>query len=260
MALTERSLRIRSLLKARMRQRGISYAALAKDTGVSLATVKRWLTRDDLPVEKLEAILRRLDYSWGELMGAVDSQGDGRAAPTAKQENFIARHPREAMVLILIFVGFSFVGICQELNLSEKELTVILFALDKNNLIAYENNAAIRPLLKLPLRWTEAGVFSQRYFQPVIQEVFEEIVRKKKGFSHSFQPSQPLVSVGETYLTEKSLVRLKADLWELLEKYRDVARVERSVTNLEDRKPVTFLFAIDQFPLWKNVLWVKDTN
>ena len=260
MALNARSIRVRNLLKERMRQMGISYAALAKDTGVSLATMKRWLTRDDFPVEKLEAILRLLNYSWGELMGAVDSQGDGRAAPSQKQEDYIARHPRETLVLILIFVGFSFSGICKELKIPEKELKSILFSLDKNNLIAYESNATIRPLLKLPLRWTEAGVFSQRYFQLVIQEVFEEIVRKKKGFSHSFQPSQPLVSVGETYLTEKSLVRLKADLWELLEKYRDVARVERSVTNLEDRKPVTFLFAIDQFPLWKNVLWVKDTN
>src|SRR4051812_32782794 len=70
--LTDRSLRIRSVLKIRMQKAGLSYSDLAKEIGVSLPTIKRWFTKYDFPVEALDLILKKLNFPWQDLLLQID--------------------------------------------------------------------------------------------------------------------------------------------------------------------------------------------
>ena len=39
------------------------------------------------------------------------------------------------------------------------------------------------------------------------------------------------------YLTQKSLVRFKADLWEIIERYREICRIEMSYKRIDELLP-----------------------
>jgi len=256
--LSPRSLKLRTLIKDRMKQTQLTYAVLAKKVGVSLPTIKRWLTKDDFPVEALDHILTTIGLSWKDMLVGLDEHEIKRQPLSEKFEEFIASNPKESFVFLLLSSGLKFKEVLKELNLKEKELETILFTLDKNNFIAFRNNKSILPLLQPPFRWTKTGRFSKRYFLPAARILFKELIEENQGFTSKFDSLAPMVLVGESYLSEKSIVRLKADLWELIEKYRETSRHELTFNSPEHLRPMAFLLTAGKFPLWKSIMWQSN--
>lgn len=253
--LSERSVHLRAILKKHLEQKKITYAALAKSIGVSLPTVKRWLTKDDLPVEGLDAILNVLNLTWRELIQALEVHEIHRQMASEAHENFLVTQCKEGFVFILLFHNYTFAEVQALLGLSTVELETIMLKLDRHGFIAYKSPTDFRPLLRGPFRFSNQGKFSQRYFIPAAKMIFEKIVSANTGFSPAFQPSNPLVRIGEMYLSPKSMARFKADLWEIIEKYHETARIEASFKGRDEIFPVTFLLTLDKFPLWQKLMW-----
>lgn len=253
--LTERSIRLREILKTRLELKKVTYTALADKIGVSVPTIKRWMTKDDFPMEALDSILQEVALSWQDVIGMLDKKEVMRQPISAKHETFLAGHPQEALVFLYLSVQYQYAEIKQELNLRDRELESILFKLDKNDFIAYNGKDDIRILIRIPFRFSDKGSFSKKYFSRASKLIFDNLVATFPGFSTVFEPSPPMIRVGEMYLTEKSLVRFKADISELVDKYRETCRLELSFKRRDELVPVGFLIALDKFPLWKKVLW-----
>jgi transcriptional regulator with XRE-family HTH domain len=258
--LSERSIRLREILKKRLDQRGMTYAALAKKVGVSLPTMKRWMTKDEFSVEALDAMLRELGLSWQELTGVLDGSEIERHPISERDETFLASHSKEAFVFLLLAMQYDFSEIQNELELTAKALEAILLKLDRCNIIAYSGPNNIRVLIRIPFRFSEDGKFSQKYFEPAAKLMFEELVLGNPGFQNVFNPAVPLIRLSEMYLSPKSLVRFKADLWEVVEKYRDLSRIETSFKRRDELFPVAFLIALERFPLWRKVMWEASSR
>jgi transcriptional regulator with XRE-family HTH domain len=253
--LSERSIRLRDILKRRLDQQNMTYSALAVRIGVSLPTIKRWMTKDDFPIEGLDSILKEIDLSWQDLINAVDKNEVERMPLNENVEHYISTHPRENFVSLLLAVGYRFQDIQKELDISAEDLEALMFNLDRNNIIVYNGRESIRLLMRIPIRVREDGEFSRTYFGPAARLIFEEIISKHKGFTNFFRPEKSMIRLGEMYLSAKSVARLKADMWELIEKYRETSRIEMSFKQRDEVFPITYLTVVDRFNLWRKTMW-----
>jgi len=249
------TLQIRALLKARLQKMNMNYASLAKAVGVSLPTIKRWMTKDDFPIEALSKILRTVQLSWLDLVQGIEFISVGREEATEVQETFVINHPRETYIFLQLFLGYRFHQILKNLKISAEELERIMLQLDKYGFIAYQSKKSIRILKRLPFKWSENGPFSKKYFSRAAESIFNGLVATHSGFSSKFRPEAPLINAIELNLTDVSRARLKADLAEILEKYRSISRQEIEFKNIQEITPVSLLLAVDKYPLWKKVLW-----
>lgn len=253
--LSEDSLKIKLFIRNQLSLQKITYAEVAKELEVSVPTIKRWMTKDDFPFEALAGILKMINVSFKDLFNKVEQNEIKKVTLKESHEAYITSHPQEAFIFLLLFIGYDSEQIRKKLYLSEGELEKFLISLDRNNLIIYSDQKVARTLIRPPFKWADDGKFSKKYLRAALDAFTAEIFESAKGFSPTFKPLEAWTQIGEMYMTQKTLIRMKLDFQELLDKYREMARVENSFKAKEDLFPVTFLLAIDQFPLWQKLMW-----
>jgi transcriptional regulator with XRE-family HTH domain len=251
--ISEQAVAIRSLLREKLSQHGLTYKSLAEQLEVSEPTIKRWMTKDDWPLDALLQTFQILGISWSDLEGVQTDFSLQHA--TEKQEIFVSQSPKESYVYLLLATGHYFEEIRKKLDLSFKSLEAIFLKLDKFDFVAYTGPNQIRPLVKLPLKWTSSGKFSKRYFKICADLLYYQLLMPNSGFNHKFDSKKPLIYASELMLTGTALARFKADLYELIEKYKATAK---PFTNRSEN-PAGLLLALDEFPLWQKAMWEAES-
>ena len=255
MALGARSRKMRTLLKDQIRKKGLTYGLIAAEVGVSLPTVKRWMTKDDFPFEALDTLLRLLDLKWAELMEKVDEPVVDRARLSEKQEAFITNNPQAGYVFLQLFRGVSFDEISANLKIKRQELERICLLLDKQNLVAYEGPQRIRPLVRGPFKLKGMGIFSKRFYQQCAHVIHRKVFERNAGFNSDIPGQDSWIALGEMYMSRKSFAEMKLDFWKLREHYREVAQRDLLFLPPSDVFPVTQMYFLMEMDLWRNVMW-----
>jgi transcriptional regulator with XRE-family HTH domain len=139
--------RIREALKALLKQRKISYIDLAAKLNVSLATVKRFLNREDLSLDRLLAICDEMDLKLEELMNEVRARETREAEKvylTPEQEEFLVHDVRYFSYWNLLRNGRSPESIAKEFKLSSKSQEKYLRELEKMELVTVLPSGKVR--------------------------------------------------------------------------------------------------------------------
>src|SRR4051794_14143707 len=109
-------------LRSRARALGLTHAALASELGVSLSTIKRWLSGQGLDLAALERLLAALDLEWADLATLLPAQAAPRFQYTVEQESFFARHPGHLAFLDALLAGETPRAIARRHRLSRRSL------------------------------------------------------------------------------------------------------------------------------------------
>ena len=255
MALNTRSLKMRILLKERIRKKNYSYGVIAKKLGVSLPTIKRWMTKDDFPFESLDALLNLLDLSWSELTEKMNETHVRRELISEKQELFISKNPQIAYVFLMFFRGLSFDEVRTDLKIAAAELEKMCFQLDRANLIVFKSPKSVRPLVRGPFKWKSNGAFSKKYFQQCARLIFQIVMDRNSGFARDVPTRDPWMYLGETYMSKKSFAEMKVEFWKLQERFNEIAQRDQKFLKFEDLIPVTQMHFFMELNLWRFVQW-----
>ncbi|WP_394788812.1 helix-turn-helix domain-containing protein [Rhodoferax sp.] len=155
-------------LKKELKAAQMTYADLAAKLGIAESSVKRMLSRGDMPLSRVDAICRALKLDFAELARRVADTQPLLAELTQEQERAVVADKKLLLVAICVLSQWTLEQIIGEYRLSEAEAIRCLAQLDRIGIIT------LRPLNRYRLQLAKA--FRWRPHGPVMQFFREDVV------------------------------------------------------------------------------------
>ena len=162
--------RLVEALKACLRARGLTYAALAAKLGVSEATVKRMFSRGSFTLKRIEQILEAIELDLQELARLARDGSPAPAELSHDQEQGLARDERLFSVFWLIQNEWSFAEMLDAFAISRAELTSAYARLERLRLIRWGPGERARLTVRRDFRWRDGGPVKKTYGARVMSE------------------------------------------------------------------------------------------
>ena len=151
-------------LKTELRTAGMTYADLATALGMSESSVKRVFAKADMPLSRIDEILRVLKMDFAELARkVVDAQPLAREL-TEQQEAAVVADRRLLLLAICCLSQWSFEDITKEYAFSDAECIKYLARLDHLGIIELRPLNRYRLKVSKGFRWLPHGPV-MRYFR-----------------------------------------------------------------------------------------------
>ena len=168
--MAERDLIVAELKRA-LRERGLTYAAVARQLSLSLASVKRLFARGDFSLARLERICELLDLSLRDILERAAERGAPTNQLTLNQEREIVADTRLFLVTWLLLNRVSAEDITRLYRFSERELVRWLIRLDRLKVIELQPGNRVRLLVSRRFSWRPGGPV-QRYIHDKLLREF----------------------------------------------------------------------------------------
>src|SRR3954465_10691989 len=118
-------------LKRELKSRGITYAAVAKQLGMSEASVKRMFARKEFTLSRLDRICEHAGLEFSELARMLPGQDAVVSQLTFEQEKEFVEQPKLMLVALCTLNHWSFADIVSAYELNEAECVRLLARLDR---------------------------------------------------------------------------------------------------------------------------------
>ena len=192
-------------LKKSVRQRGLTYAALARELHLSEASVKRMFSRGTFTLSRIEQILAALEMDLEEVARMARGAAAGPVELTLEQETALARDERLLSVFWLLHNDWRFA-----------ELTAACARLERLGLIDWLPGDRVRLRAPRDFVWRPRGPVKKAYGRRVMQEFL-------RG---RFDAPLELLRFESRALTPESAAMLKQRLDRLLREFHALAEAD----------------------------------
>jgi hypothetical protein len=171
MAVSERT-QIVTELKRALRARGHTYAHVAQKLDLSVASVKRLFSREDLSLARIDSICELIGLG---LMQILERAGE-RATPvtqlTLAQESEIVADQRLLFMTWLVLIRTPFEEMVKSYRLTEREALKYLIQLDRLKVIELQPGNRVRLLVSRHFGWRAGGPVQKYINQKLLREFF----------------------------------------------------------------------------------------
>lgn len=191
--------RVLAELKLLLRERGWTYAQVARRLALSEASVKRLLSRGGFTLERLERLCELLGLEMSDLFERMQQRERPASRLTHAQEVEIVSDPKLFLVTYLVLNRWPSADILATFDLTQRELERCLIRLDRLRLIELQPGNRVRLLLTAHLAWRPGGPVQRYVHRRLLSEFFAA------DFSH---PHAEFTMYG-AILSEGALVRVK---------------------------------------------------
>ncbi len=245
---THESRFIKNVLKDLMGRQGRNYAELAAALGVSLPTVRRILSKEDITLERLLAICAWLGVSLLDVANMARRWDVQPTLMSREQEAFFVRFPRFYTYLRYLGRGLSPQDIAARQGLSAKSTERYLTELSVLELIEVAADGRVRLLITWPAHWSFPGPLEEAFARRANTGVIDHLLAKathagegpKNGSDYFFMTDS-------TMLPPDAYAECVREMGELFRKYNAISRLE-SKSRRDPHQPVTsVLLGIDHF-------------
>lgn len=219
-------------LKQCLKAKGITYADLALELGLSEASVKRIFSRGDLSLGRLETVCRKVEIDFYDLARLARNRDAASETLTAEQEQALARDARLLTVLHLLLNDWTFQEILAEYALTEAELVRMLVRLDRLRVIELAPRNRVRLRCPKHLAWRPGGAVWATHERRVLEEFFGADFVDARAHRH-FEVRE---------LSPESLAVLRRKLDKLAAEFNELAEMD-SVLRPSERVSVGLVAA-----------------
>jgi transcriptional regulator with XRE-family HTH domain len=229
--MAERTLIVAELKRA-LRERGLTYAAVAGKLGLSVATVKRLFSTGDFSLQRVDLICELLGVGWREILERAHEHDAPTKQLTLTQEHEIVSDPKLLFVTWLVLNRSSFDEILQWYRFTRSELLRLFIRLDRLKVIELQPANRVRLLVSRRFSWRPAG--------PVQRYIHQKLLRDFLG--------SPFAAANEEFffhgapVCEASLAQLKRALQAASRECMQIFEQDRSAP--QDRRGCAFVLAL----------------
>jgi transcriptional regulator with XRE-family HTH domain len=167
--MAERALLVAELKRA-LRERGITYQAVARALSLSLATIKRRFARGDFSLERFEEICELAGVGLRELLELAEEHSAPTRQLTLIQEREIVADPRLFLVTWLVLNRTPFEEIARGYRFTERELLRYFIRLDRLRVIELQPGNRARLLVSRRFSWRAGGPVQRYLHQRLLRE------------------------------------------------------------------------------------------
>lgn len=159
-------------LKAELKSAGMSYAELGRQLGMAESSIKRIFAKGDMPLSRVDEVLRVLKMDFAELARRIADAEPLRQELTLAQEKAVVADSRLLLMAISCMSQWTVEQIVATYMLSETECQAYLTVLDRLGII--ERRPANRYRLKLAktFRWLPDGPVMTYFREHVVDDYF----------------------------------------------------------------------------------------
>jgi DNA-binding Xre family transcriptional regulator len=161
------------LVKQTLRDRGRTYAELARGLGVSESSVKRLFSKKKLSLQRLEEICAQLDIEISDLLEQVRSSEGRIVELTEAQEQSLVADQRLLLEGLLVLSHWTAAEIVAAYRISETEVVKLLAQLDRLGIVDLMPGNRIKLRLARNFAWRKRGPL-QKFFEGRVQQQFFE--------------------------------------------------------------------------------------
>lgn len=144
-------------LKAELRAAGLTYAELATALGMSESSVKRVFAKADMPLSRIDDMLRVLKMDFAELARKVADAQPLRRQLTVQQEAAVVVDRKLLLLAICCLSQWSFEAMTREYAFSDAECIQYLARLDRIGIIELKPLNRYRLNVAKGFRWLPHG-------------------------------------------------------------------------------------------------------
>ena len=224
---------LHSAVKQLLKNRGMTYAQLARGLRISESSVKRLLSRGGLTLERLEQICNLLETDFSELAKRVEKEQMQVQELTLQQETELADDPHLLAVAYHLLNDWTPARIRKSYAVTDAALTGLLTKLDRLRLIELLPNNRVKVLIGKNLRWRPNGPLRRRYTAQALAEFFDAAFLGRGERLRFLARELSFTSVA---LLQRKLDKLAAE-------FEDLAELDQSVPP-EDRTNVGVVLAL----------------
>jgi DNA-binding Xre family transcriptional regulator len=226
------SAQIIDVLKRHLKGRGLTYKDLAKQVGLSEASIKRVFAEETFTLQRLEKICGAIGLTVGELVKNASNAAEPRSQYLSiEQEELLASDARLLACFYLLLNGHATEEIVQRMSLNERSVRGLLVKLDTVRLIE------LLPKLKARLR--VGPVVTWRMDGPV-HHLYERQV-KDEFLQSEFQGACEALHFRSAELSDASAQILLRKLNQLVQEFGDYAALDVNLPASEKRSVALLL-------------------
>ncbi|MDP3821664.1 MAG: helix-turn-helix transcriptional regulator [Burkholderiales bacterium] len=159
-------------LKAELKAADITYADLADALGMSESSIKRILAKGDMPLSRIDEMLRVLKMDFAELARKVADTQPLRRELSAEQEAAVVADRKLLLLAICAFSQWSFEQMTGTYAISEAECVKYLVQLDRLGIIELRPLNRYRLKVAKGFRWRPNGPVMQYFREHVIGDYY----------------------------------------------------------------------------------------
>jgi len=224
--------RIVAELKQALRTSGHTYADVARQLGLSVASVKRLFSTEDLSLRRVDEICELAGVGLREIL---DRAGE-RSAPTNQltlaQESEIISDPKLLFATWLVLVRTPFEEMIESYRFTEREALQYLIRLDRLRVIELQPGNRVRLLVSRHFSWRPGGPVQKYIHQKLLREFFA---------SRFSEPQEEFFFHGGR-VSDEALGQLKRALRGASRECAEIIERDRSTT--QKRKGAAFVLAL----------------
>jgi lambda repressor-like predicted transcriptional regulator len=159
-------------LKAELKQAGITYAMLAVRLGVAESTIKRTFAKGDMPLSRIDEVLRVLKMDFAELARTVAEAQPMRRELTREQEAALVADDRLLLVAMCCLSQWTLDQILATYRISEADVVKRLAKLDHLGVIELRPLNRYRLRVAKTFRFRPGGPLMTYFRERVVQDYF----------------------------------------------------------------------------------------
>jgi DNA-binding Xre family transcriptional regulator len=168
--MSQASLLIR-VVKKTLRQRGLTYAAVARGLGLSESSVKRMFSLESMGLERLEQVCTLMNLEIADLLELTRSAEKRATELSEEQEQVLVGDPRLMLIAILAISHWTVADMLKSYRFSEADLVGLLVRLDRLGIVDFLPGNRIKVRLARNFTWRKGGPI-QKFFEEQVQRQF----------------------------------------------------------------------------------------
>jgi transcriptional regulator with XRE-family HTH domain len=159
-------------LKSELKAAGLTYADLAKQLGMAESSIKRIFAKADMPLSRIDEVLRVLKMDFAELARKVADAQPLRRELREEQEAAVVADRRLLLLAICCLSQWTFEQIVATYTLSEAECVKYLVQLDRLGVIELRPLNRYRLHVAKTFRWRPDGPVMHYFRKDVLGDYF----------------------------------------------------------------------------------------
>ena len=203
--------RIKSVLKATLKRKGLTYDDLAEHLECSVPTVTRILGTEELSLSRLLQLCAILKIDLAELDSLTREEEDKEDRFTPEQELFLSKNKSHFAYLMKLLSGETPKQIAEKYALNSRSTEKYLIALENNQLIRVTGKQKVKPVFK-NLPSLGKGPLGKVYFESLIKSAGQFFIDVARQGLWNESPNQEKLSAKFAVLRGK-ITRESYEAW-----------------------------------------------
>ena len=159
-------------LKAELRRAGVTYADLATELGMAESSIKRIFSKGDMPLSRIDDVLRVLKMDFAELAARVVHAQPLRKELTLEQERAVVADHRLLLMAICTLSQWTFEQIVRTYKITDAQAVAYLVVLDRLGFLELRPMNRYRLKVDKTFRWRPQGPVMSFFREHAVDDYF----------------------------------------------------------------------------------------